>query len=46
MMNSSSWEIQEDCFDDVESDTDEKSIYEDDLYIDGRLYIILIFLTR
>uniref|UniRef100_A0AAF5PTJ7 Abnormal spindle-like microcephaly-associated protein ASH domain-containing protein n=2 Tax=Wuchereria bancrofti TaxID=6293 RepID=A0AAF5PTJ7_WUCBA len=35
MMNSSSWEIQEDRFDDVESEMDEKlSVYEDDLYID------------
>uniref|UniRef100_A0A1I8EDS2 Cep192/Spd-2-like domain-containing protein n=1 Tax=Wuchereria bancrofti TaxID=6293 RepID=A0A1I8EDS2_WUCBA len=34
-MNSSSWEIQEDRFDDVESEMDEKlSVYEDDLYID------------
>uniref|UniRef100_A0A1I7VSQ0 ASH domain-containing protein n=1 Tax=Loa loa TaxID=7209 RepID=A0A1I7VSQ0_LOALO len=34
-MSSSSWEIQEDRFDDVDSEMDEKlSIYEDDLYID------------
>lgn len=34
-MNSFSWEIQEDRFDDVESEMDEKlSAYEDDLYID------------
>ncbi|MCP9264592.1 hypothetical protein DINM_022704 [Dirofilaria immitis] len=34
-MSSSSWEIQEDCFDDVDSENDEKlSVYEDDLYVD------------
>lgn len=39
-MSSSLWEIQEDRFDDVDSETDEKlSVYEDDLYIDGQLYI-------
>ncbi|VDK79848.1 unnamed protein product [Litomosoides sigmodontis] len=34
-MSSSSWEIQEDRFDD-DSEIDEKSVYEDDLYIDDQ----------
>ncbi|CAG9535463.1 unnamed protein product [Cercopithifilaria johnstoni] len=39
-MNSSSWEIQEDRFDDVDSETDEKlSLYEDDLYIDDHAMV-------
>uniref|UniRef100_A0A0R3RW51 ASH domain-containing protein n=1 Tax=Elaeophora elaphi TaxID=1147741 RepID=A0A0R3RW51_9BILA len=33
-MSSSSWEIQEDRFDDIDSETDEKSVYEDDFFID------------
>lgn len=46
MMSTSSWEIQDDRFDDVDSENDDKlSAYEDDLYIDGLLYINSIFFT-
>ncbi|VBB26729.1 unnamed protein product [Acanthocheilonema viteae] len=38
-MSASSWEIQEDRFDDVDSETDEKSVYEDDVYIDDHSFV-------